>query len=118
MDWEPFFETKGHKILLIVHDLIPREIYTLAIKRRTPQNLLTFKGFFLSSYMTHADASGTSKFFNFSASDKPGMKNFRFADSAKAWEKAPKNTAILLKLNPTFKRPPEVIPRTGILTTK
>ena len=33
IDWEPLFEIKGHKIPLIVHDLVPREIYALAIKR-------------------------------------------------------------------------------------
>ena len=68
--------------------------------------------------MTHADASGTANFYNFSLPGKPLIKSFRFADSIQAWEKAPKNTAILLKLDPTFKRPPEVIPRTGTLTAR
>ncbi|AZI42737.1 hypothetical protein EHF33_08210 [Deinococcus psychrotolerans] len=118
IDWDPLLSTKGKHIPLIVHDLIPKQIYALAIKRMNINDSTMPKGKYVSSMMTHADASGTSNFFNLNFSGKTLIKSFHFADSVKAWQKAPANTAILLKLDPTLKSPPEVIPRTGILTAK
>jgi len=118
IDWIPLLSTKGRHIPLTVHDLIPKQIYALVIKRIGTQYSVTFKGKYTSSMMTHADSSGAANFLNSYFPGQTLVKSFRFADSVEAWQKAPQNTAILLKLDPTLKHPPEVIPRTGNLTDR